>query len=103
MRFDLILLLLSIVSGVKNALPKYCVNCRYFIDTPTTDYNPHVSIGRCSFFPKKNVNHLITGKESDKEFFYATTAREFPDMCGEEGKQYKKKYKPRSKETETGK
>ena len=100
MHFYIIILLVSFVSGLQNALPKYCINCRYFIDTklPTDsnlDYSPEMYRGRCSFFPKKNVNHLVSGKESYKEYFYATTAREFPDMCGEEGKKYKKKYTSR--------
>jgi hypothetical protein len=39
--------------------------------------------GKCAFFPKTKV------KEDEKDsYFYCSTAREFPDMCGEEGKYY---------------
>jgi len=45
--------------------------------------------GKCAFFPKKNVKKDKENEKSD--FFYCSTAREFPDMCGEEGKYYSSK------------
>ena len=82
--------------------PKICVNCKYIIpdtiyswqtprDTKFSEYS------RCSLFPQysnnKN-NHLVTGniEKSTTIYHYCSTARDQDSMCGEEGKEYKKKY-----------
>ena len=46
------------------------------------------------FFPRTNemnTQFLVTGI-SEEDYNYCSTARKFNDMCGEEGKMYKKKY-----------
>jgi hypothetical protein len=94
MRFYLLVMLFSLMNGTKIPAPKFCVNCKYFIDVPVSGYsNP--KHGKCSFFPKRITNHLVTGDELDKEYFFASTARDYANMCGDEAKNYKKKYKPR--------
>jgi hypothetical protein len=77
------------VFSLKKITPKVCINCKFFINSITSD-NAH---GKCSLFPREeenNVNFLVTGiKEED--YNYCCIARRFDDMCGEEGKKYKKK------------
>ena len=85
MRFFVVsVLLLSLVSGLN---VKHCINCRYFIDS-----HPESHYGKCSFFPYKNINYLVSGKESDKNYYFASSARIYEHLCGEEGKHYKDKY-----------
>lgn len=90
MRFFGVAVLLSLASVLKGLTPKHCINCRYFIDSQPESRN-----GKCSFFPYKNVNYLVSGKESDKEYYFAISARNYEHLCGEEGKHYKEKYEPK--------
>jgi len=83
------------VFSVKVTNPKLCIHCKHFI--PDNDIG---KFGKCSLFPKKGENaknnlFLINGiKDSystiEENYYFCTTAREFNDMCGEEGKLYKK-------------
>jgi len=73
--------------SVKVTKPKLCINCKHFVtDNKTGEF------GKCSLFPRKEgkLNFLVSGVNKD-EYMYCTTARESTDMCGEEGKMYKKK------------
>jgi hypothetical protein len=65
---------------------KICINCKYFISD-----NSNGIFGKCSFFPTSEgkVNLLVTGVNKD-EYYFCSTARDSNDMCGEEGKYYKK-------------
>ena len=40
---------------------------------------------------------LVTGAESNTEYIYCYTTRDAENMCGKEGKMYKKKYTKRVK------
>jgi hypothetical protein len=40
----------------------------------------------------------VTGEESEKMYYFASTARQYSDMCGEEGTLYKRKVQPRKKD-----
>jgi hypothetical protein len=70
--------------------PKLCINCKYFI----TDNNTG-KFGKCSFFPKKenDIYNLVNGIHKDNiEYNFCAVSREIEDMCGKEGKKYKKIY-----------
>ena len=81
---------------------RFCVNCKHYINN-----NGNPEAGKCILFPKIEYNiassnlqinkyeYLVTGKtfEKDMEYTDCLTAREFENMCGEEGKYYKEKYK----------
>lgn len=70
---------------------KLCVNCQYFLLTKGTE----VKHGRCFLFPRteENLNkYLVTGSNLNNEYHYCTTARQQYDMCGKEGKSYRKSY-----------
>ena len=74
-----------------------CVNCKHFINS-----NPNnLSYGKCKLFPKVDelaeykqkqdfINYLVTGNQivykETPEHYACSTAREFKDMCGENGK-----------------
>jgi hypothetical protein len=66
---------------------KLCINCKYFIPD---NYNS--KFGRCSLFPKKEnkINFLVNGID-DEEYYLCCIARDTNNMCGKEGKYYKKK------------
>ena len=77
------------ILSFKEIKPKLCLNCKYFI----TDNNTN-KYGRCLLFPKKEDNRyiLVNGNiiENKNEYNYCVTARELENMCGLEGKKYKK-------------
>jgi hypothetical protein len=75
------------IEPTRSIKPKLCINCKYFITDNIAD-----KYGKCSFFPlrKGKINFLVNGVNDD-EYFYCSTVRDSNDMCGEEGKHYKKK------------
>ena len=73
-------------NGVKHTKPKLCINCKHFIpDNGTGKY------GTCSLFPKKQgqIDFLVNGV-NENSYYYCSISREMGNMCGEEGKYYKK-------------
>ena len=79
--------------GVCSALKphKLCVNCQYFFIGKNTD----VKFGTCFLFPKEEdnlKNFLVTGTNVYDEYTFCSTARSNLNMCGKEGKNYRKKY-----------
>ena len=77
----------SMCKGVKQIKPKLCIDCKYFIPDDGNGI-----FGKCSLFQKKegNINFLVN-VINDEKYYYCTTSRDSKDMCGEEGKYYKKK------------
>ena len=87
----IILLFLSIILpiiSVKQIKPKFYINCKYFI--PDTATNAGI-FSKCSFFPKKDgeIKFLVNGINY-YENYYCSTSIKNDEMCGEEGKCYKK-------------
>lgn len=87
---NIILIIFSIILPIislKQIKPNLCINCKYFI--PDDDIG---KFGKCSFFPLKEnyINFLVNGI-SEEKYYYCATSRGSKDMCGEEGKYYKKK------------
>jgi len=78
--------ILPIIS-LKQNQPKLCIRCKYFIHD-----NDIGKFGKCSFFPTKegNIDFLVNGIHQEK-YHYCSVARMTDDMCGKEGKYYKKK------------
>jgi hypothetical protein len=97
---------------------KKCVNCKFFIQKPSSPFhfnvekNGNTDYGKCNLFKKpykiyknknnnsnnsNNSNNTITnyiiGEEcmDETDYFYCTTARSFTNMCGPEGQFYKEK------------
>lgn len=88
----LIIILFSIILpiiSVRQSKPKLCINCKHFV--PDTITNIGI-FSKCSLFPNKvgKINLLVNGINT-YENFYCTTTRDTDNMCGEEGKYYKKK------------
>lgn len=84
----IILIICSIILPIislKQTKPKLCINCKYFILD-----NDNSKFGKCSFFPKKESAFLVNGI-SDENYYYCSVSRDAKDMCGEDGKYYKKK------------
>lgn len=90
----IILIICSIILPIIsiNHKPKLCLNCKFFIPDTTTNTG---IFSRCSFFPNKEgeINFLVNGIIGKYQNDYCSTARCINDMCGEEGKHYKKKKK----------
>uniref|UniRef100_A0A6C0ICT3 Uncharacterized protein n=1 Tax=viral metagenome TaxID=1070528 RepID=A0A6C0ICT3_9ZZZZ len=94
--FSLLTLLFLQISSFKEIKPKLCINCKYFI----TDNDNR--FGKCSLFIKDNSNsnyELVNGirQDEDIEYHYCSTSRGIADMCGIEGKMYKKNSKKYTK------
>ena len=90
--FTLLSLLFLQVLSFNVIKPKLCVNCKHFITDNDTD-----KFGKCSLFTEKekfNFYTLVNGISENKqiEYYYCATARNCEDMCGKEGKMYKRKY-----------
>lgn len=68
---------------------KLCINCKYFVSD-----NDSGKYGKCSLFPHKEskIYYLVNGINRERQYYHCSLARQFDDMCGEEGKMYKKKY-----------
>ena len=71
---------------------KFCINCKHFINDSMTGKS---EFGKCTLFANANRRFLVDGKHNNYDYKYATTAREYSSLCGEEGKHYEKKYKKR--------
>jgi len=82
-----IIIFLSLLLLVQSLKPKFCVKCKYFI--PDNDSN---EFAKCALFPKTEgkIDYLVSGIHTDK-YYYCSTTRELNNMCGEEGKYYKRK------------
>jgi hypothetical protein len=74
------------IFSLKEPLQKICINCKYFVP----DNNNGV-YGKCSLFPKKEakIRFLVNGI-NEEDYYFCSTVRSTNDMCGEEGKYYKK-------------
>jgi hypothetical protein len=73
--------------------PKICVNCKFFM--PPQQYSAN-EYGKCALFPYRSSKFLVDGVIRDHEYNYCSTAREHDDLCGKEGKKYKKARKVKS-------
>lgn len=74
-----------------NPNPKLCVDCKFF----RGELFLGNKFARCSLFPTEEINHdfLVDGSKKNKQikYGYCSVARQFDDMCGNEGKLYEKK------------
>jgi hypothetical protein len=86
--FLIIYSILLPVLSLKKTIPKLCINCKFFINSVSGD-NKH---GKCSLFPKEEniLNFLVSGV-NDNDYYHCSITRKYDDMCGKEGKKYKKK------------
>ena len=75
------------ILSLKQTKAKLCINCKHFIPD-----NHNGEFGKCSFFQKKSneINFLVNGIDPG-DYYYCSISRETTDMCGVEGKHYKKK------------
>jgi len=58
-----------------------CNNCKYYIDAKN-------EVGKCSIFLKTGKN--IYPNQIEIDYYYSSTARQYKNMCGENGKHYEK-------------
>ena len=73
--------------------PKLCKNCRHFLKPLVTS----IEFGKCAMLlqPKDDINYFITGKRKNKsEHYFCSVARNYDNLCGEEGKYYEDKPPP---------
>ena len=91
--FYLLTLLFLPVLSYKEIKPKLCINCKYFIA-----HNNDNKFGKCSLFQKEenNIYKLIDGTSLPNAYHYCSVTRGNEDMCGKEGKMYKRKYVKKS-------
>jgi hypothetical protein len=88
--------ILSVISIKQTTKPNLCINCRHFLSN--TDDS---KFGKCGLFPinKTGNYYLVNGiNEEDMDYSYCETARSFSNLCGENGKLYKKKYVKKQKD-----
>lgn len=101
--FSLLTLLFLPIFCLKEIKPKFCINCKYFIE-----YNIDNQYSKCSFFKKEedkpSIFTLVNGisQKKDIEYHYCCTSRQTEDMCGKEGKMHKRKYIKRAFEMKKG-
>ena len=79
----------KIRKDVKQMKPKLCIHCKYFIPSNASGID---KFGKCALFKTEEgkIDYLVTG-ETEQKYYYCSTSRDSNDMCGEEGKYYKKK------------
>ena len=85
--FLIICYIILSVFSLKKTRPKLCINCKFFVNNLNDN-----KYGKCSFFPieENNTNFLVIGFENI-DYYYCSTARNYDNMCGKEGKKYKNK------------
>lgn len=88
------LILLSFIincSSLKEIKPNFCYNCKYLIKD-----SKNIEFSKCSIYPiiREDHNYLVTGiiENNEIEYTYCSIARNSNTMCGEEGKNHKRKY-----------
>lgn len=91
----ILFILLSIILQVfsaKGTKPKLCIDCKHFIKD-----NGIGKFGKCSLSPKLSGRkyYLVNGVIDESEYEFCCLSRANEDICGEDGKLYKKKYKNR--------
>jgi hypothetical protein len=90
---------------------KFCINCKHFIP-PSDDLfaqqasRNDVAFGKCALFvkPEKVRNYLVSGIDDpiiDMDYMYASTARSFKDMCGEDAVKFERIKRVYNKKTKT--
>jgi len=77
----------SVVDSIKNPTPKFCINCKHFIN----DKNGNIQFGQCALFFREDTSFLVGGYVT-KQPRYCSTARMSENMCGKEGKMFTRKY-----------
>ena len=80
---------LSLLCLLEAYKPRFCTNCKYFIQNKDDNL-----FSKCSKFPRERdtkIKYLVIGDKQNINYNYCSTARMFNHMCGEEGKKYKKK------------
>lgn len=77
----------------------FCVNCKHFIspgqDLFAQSSSNDVAFGKCALFvkPEKVRNYLVSGIDDpiiDNDYMYASTARSFKEMCGEDAVKFER-------------
>ena len=90
---NLILFLMILSCNSYEIIPKFCINCKYFIPSELNNNE----YGKCSMFKilDQNNNFLITGIKSVKkeDYYYCSTTRDMWHMCGINGRVYEEKLK----------
>ena len=72
---------------------KLCVKCKYFQDSPIDS-----KYGSCLLFPTETIleYELVVGTSNkDILYKYCTIVRSDSNMCGPEGRHFKRKYTPK--------
>ena len=82
-------LLFSWIVLTDSCKPKLCIHCKHFSNSIFSLDN---RFGKCKKYPTQPVSsyYLVNGKKDIKyeDFYYCSTARQYKDMCGPEGKDY---------------
>ena len=84
----MIYLLLLFVLYSSNA-EKICINCKYYQQS----FLSHPVFARCKVFPREldnKIEYLVSGRPKT-EYSFCSTARQYENMCGLNGKYYEKK------------
>jgi hypothetical protein len=88
MFYYIFFIVLTLASSLK---PKFCANCRYFINDGSNE-----ALGSCSLFQRleTRVNYNLVVKDHAMPVSYkpCVLVRMDANLCGKEGKMYKKKY-----------
>ena len=80
--------MIALTFSVENK-PKFCVNCRYFIQNTE---GLKAEYGKCSKFPYENSKFLVDGIIRNADYYSCSSARSWEKLCGKDAVKYKKKY-----------
>jgi hypothetical protein len=67
-----------------HALVPYCINCKHFINGKSG-----LQYGKCRVFPIEPDDFLVTGKHTEVDYKFCSTARNNEKLCGNSGKYFK--------------
>lgn len=70
---------------------KLCVNCQYFLKSKNGE-NLYAKCVAIPIINENKISYLVTGNK-EKTYHFCSTARSYEELCGKDGKRYRKKYK----------
>lgn len=74
---------------------KLCINCQYFLKSTSVD-NLYAKCTAVPVINENKISYLVTGNK-EKKYYFCSQARSDEELCGKDGKKYRKKYKLETK------
>jgi hypothetical protein len=83
-------ILFMLIGATRATLPPLCINCKFFKADAWVN-----KFGKCTKFPNEDsIDYFLVSGTPDtknKNYYYCSTTRAIPSMCGPQGKLFEQK------------